>query len=296
MTCAASSEDTVHILVNSCTGKMGHATAESVVARNKNVRLVPYTFSGKSTGVAVGNIGVSGVPVERVSPEERQNALDMIKSKYPNLVIIDYTLPMAVNDNAEFYCRNSVPFVMGTTGGDREALLRDTKASGNYAVIAPNMGKQIVAFQSMMEMMAEQFPGCFDGYTLEVRESHQRTKVDTSGTAKAVVKSFQHMGLSDFREEDIIKVRKLEDQLAFGVPAEVIDSGHAYHTYRLTSGDGSVQFEFQHNVNGRKVYAEGTVDAAVFLADIVRKGGMDGAHAGKKVFDMVDVLKAGAMN
>ena len=41
-------------------------------------------------------------------------------------------------------------------------------ASGNYAVIAPNMGKQIVAFQTMMEMMAERFPGCFSGYTLQV--------------------------------------------------------------------------------------------------------------------------------
>ena len=30
------------------------------------------------------------------------------------------------------------------------------------------MGKQIVAFQTMMEMMAERFPGCFSGYTLQV--------------------------------------------------------------------------------------------------------------------------------
>jgi len=42
-------------------------------------------------------------------------------------------------------------------------------------------------------------------------------------------------------------------------------SGHAYHTYTLTSADETVQFQFQHNVNGRAVYAEGTVDAAIFL-------------------------------
>ena len=46
-------------------------------------------------------------------------------------------------DNARFYCHNGVPFVMGTTGGDREQLLADTQASGTYAVIAPNMGKQV---------------------------------------------------------------------------------------------------------------------------------------------------------
>ena len=88
---------------------------------------------------------------------------------------------------------------MGTTGGDRDKLLHDVEESGVYAVIAPNMGKQIVAFQTMMESMAEQFPGCFQGYTLRVVESHQRTKADTSGTAKAVVASLQKMGL-DFEE------------------------------------------------------------------------------------------------
>ena len=46
-------------------------------------------------------------------------------------------------DNARFYCQNQVPFVMGTTGGDRHQLLEDTKKAGVYAVIAPQMGKQV---------------------------------------------------------------------------------------------------------------------------------------------------------
>ena len=50
-----------------------------------------------------------------------------------------------------------------------------------------------------MELMAEQFPGAFAGYRLQVVESHQRSKVDTSGTAKAIVQSFQKLGL-DFEE------------------------------------------------------------------------------------------------
>lgn len=32
---------------------------------------------------------------------------------------------------------------MGTTGGDREQLVADAEAAGIYAVIAPNMGKQV---------------------------------------------------------------------------------------------------------------------------------------------------------
>lgn len=46
----------------------------------------------------------------------------------------------------------------------------------------------------MMEYMAQEFPGAFSGYKLEVRESHQRTKADTSGTAKAVINSFAKLG------------------------------------------------------------------------------------------------------
>lgn len=46
-------------------------------------------------------------------------------------------------DNAKFYCQNQVPFVMGTTGGDRHQLLEDTKNASVYAVIAPQMGKQV---------------------------------------------------------------------------------------------------------------------------------------------------------
>ena len=54
---------------------------------------------------------------------------------------------------------------------------------------------QVVAFQATMEMMADNFPGAFAGYALEVTESHQRSKADTSGTAKAVLASFQKLGL-----------------------------------------------------------------------------------------------------
>jgi 4-hydroxy-tetrahydrodipicolinate reductase len=65
--------------------------------------------------------------------------------------------------------------------------------------------------------------------------------------------------------------------------------GHAYHTYRVVSADGSVSFEFQHNVVGRTTYAEGTVDACLFLH------AQRAAGNPRTLFNMVDVLQAGAM-
>ena len=58
---------------------------------------------------------------------------------------------------------------------------------------------------------------------------------------------------------------------------------------RLTSPDGGVEFVFQHNVCGRTIYAEGTVDAALFLAKKVAEG------SERRIFDMIDVLREGAM-
>ena len=83
-------------------------------------------------------------------------------------------------------------------------------------------------------------------------------------------------------------LRDDESSLAFGVPEDAMN-GHAFHTYTLTSSDGSVQFQLQHNVSGRTVYAEGTADAVKFLASKV-KSGMEG-----KVFSMIDVLSEGAL-
>ncbi len=54
--------------------------------------------------------------------------------------------------------------------------------------------RQVVAFQATLDLMAQQFPGAFTGYKLEVTESHQRQKADTSGTAKAVIGSIAKLG------------------------------------------------------------------------------------------------------
>ena len=68
------------------------------------------------------------------------------------------------------------------------------------------MSLQVVAFQATLELMAQQFPGAFTGYKLEVTESHQRQKADTSGTAKAVIGSIAKLGapISEVRRAPLI--------------------------------------------------------------------------------------------
>lgn len=277
------------VMVNGVPGRMAAATAAEVVRRG--MTLADEALTG--AGVAEATFTPDGAlaPVRLISPEHHDACLRRVRDKYPRLVIVDYTHPSAANPNVELYAAHGLSFVIGTTGGDvprmKEAVLG---AGGVYAVIAPNMAKQIVAFQAMMDMMASEFPGAFAGYSLTVKESHQATKADTSGTAKSVVGSFTKLGL-DFGVDQIEKVREArrsEDEM--GVPEEFITAGHAFHTYHLTSSDGSVNFEFQHNVCGRVVYAAGTVDAACFL-DAQREKGNE-----ERLFNMIDVLRSGGMS
>ena len=76
------------------------------------LNLVPVSFTGESEGVAVDDVGVSGVPVELILPEERQQAMDRVKAAYPGLVIIDFTLPTAVNGAVD--ASDALPVLVGS--------------------------------------------------------------------------------------------------------------------------------------------------------------------------------------
>ncbi len=92
-------------------------------------------------------------------------------------------------------------------------------------------------------------------------------------------------------QDSIRKVRDPQVQLDHMRVPESAIGGHAFHTYTLRSSDGSVQFQFQHNVCGREIYAEGSVDAVLFLHRQIQQQ----SQSEQRLFSMVDVLRAGAM-
>ncbi|MGD9384622.1 MAG: dihydrodipicolinate reductase [Desulfobacterales bacterium] len=273
----------IKIMVNGLPGNMASNVVRHALADSR-FELIPQSLTGPEiteTQTIIDSVSFSLIP-----PRDRDQAISAIKKKEGPFLNVDFSLPPAVNSNAEFYCKHGLPFVMGTTGGDRQLLEDTVLASSISAVIAPNMAKQIVGFQAMMEYAAKTFPDLFKGYSLEIKESHQKGKADTSGTAKAMVRYFNSLGLA-FAEEEITKERDPETQKnVLGIPEEYL-SGHGWHTYSLDSYDKTVHFEFTHNVNGRDVYAMGTLDALIYLANKMRQGSKG------KVYTMIDVLKGG---
>ena len=269
-------------------GNVARVIAEALEADDR-FHLMQHALGGPEIseefkeGESFAETQIGNKIVKIFSPKGHRDVLGFTKQGFGrNFFIVDFSHPSAVNVNAEIYCELSIPFVMGTTGGDREVLIKTVEQSGNIAVIAPNMAPQIVGFQAMMEYAAKTFPDLFAGYSLQIMESHQASKADTSGTAKAMVKYFNAMGV-DFDEGQIKKERNINMQAEeWGVPEKYL-SGHGWHTYVLTSPDGKVKFEFTHNVNGRDIYVEGVKKSLFFLEDnnFILPG---------SIFDMIGVL------
>jgi 4-hydroxy-tetrahydrodipicolinate reductase len=271
----------IKIMINGIPGNVATLIARNFL-KDSRFELILHSLTGPEIQTPDYPLGTTAIGL--LTPSTRESVIEKIKAAEGSFITVDFTLPMAANENAEFYCKHSLPFVMGTTGGDRGRLETTVSSSSTCAVIAPNMAKQIVGFQAMMEYAANNFPGLFEGYSLEIKESHQQTKVDTSGTAKAMVTYFNQLGLR-FSENDIVKIRdpKIQQQ-ELGIPKQYLN-GHGWHTYTLTSGDGTVEFSFSHNVNGREIYSYGTMDAVLFLAQKIASGEKG------KVYSMIDVLK-----
>lgn len=235
-------------------------------------------------GMELLPVGLSGEPgqfekLELIGPDSRE------QREYPNeTVAIDFSQPDAAIPNIRFFAKQGIPFVMGTTGFDREESASLVRSSQISAVIAPNMAVPIILIQAAVAEIARRYPGALDGYRFSLKESHQAGKKDTSGTAKALAADFAKLGLPA-SEERIRKVRDAETQRAeFSVPEEHI-AGHAYHFYDIQSPEASVDVGLSHCVRGRRVYADGALMALKFLLKQTQQG------AKGEVYSMEEVLQ-----
>ena len=273
--------DKIRILLSGLPGRMCSEVAHLLDEKKDEFEILDLALVGEENKDTTLQIG--GKQLRPVPPSKRSEVQEELDALRPFL-LVDYTLPSAVEKNVQYYCEQKIPFVMGTTGGDFAAIRKQVEESEMVAVVAPNMAIPIILIQAAARWLTETFPGALTGYEVGIRESHQSTKVDTSGTAKALAADLAKMGLPA-HVEDIEKVRDSVQQKELGVPEDHL-AGHAYHTYSVYSPDRSVALSLSHNVNGRRVYAEGTAWALRFLYTKVKAGDRG------RSYDMQDVLRA----
>jgi len=145
----------IKIMTNGLPGNVAGIIAKHFL-QDDRFELLPFSLTGPE--ITRGIHRVESMEVALIRPEKAEEAVDGILRAHGPFITIDYTHPTAVNQNAQFYCTHGLPFIMGTTGGDRKALEDTVKGSNISAVIAPNMAKQIIGFQAMMKYAADTFP------------------------------------------------------------------------------------------------------------------------------------------
>jgi 4-hydroxy-tetrahydrodipicolinate reductase len=180
-------------------------------------------------------------------------------------VAIEFTTPAAAPANVIACARAGVPVVVGTTGwdGERERVERAVRDAGGAMLASPNFSLGIALFGQAAEHLARLAAGA-PGMDAHIVETHHRGKRDApSGTARMIA---TQAGAALGREIPITSVRV---GAAPGTHELILDG--AYEQLRLT-----------HEVRDRRVFAEGALAAAAWLA---------GRHG---IFTMRELLAGGA--
>lgn len=272
MTEVLESNRPIPIFMAGLPGKMATQVAEAIVER-EDFDLLPMAMTSPRHKLTWVEIGSRRVQLVDYCP----NNLN------PARIAIDFTTPESVVLNTIHYTSLRIPFVMGTSGGNRQEMEKIVKESRTCAVIAANMDPQIIRRQMYIDEFAEAYPGVFRGATVEITESHQKTKRDVSGTAVAFRSQFERYGATP--DGTITSIRDTATQEALGIPDP--DNGHAYHWVEVKNPTGEVIYQFNTAVQGRTSYVEGTLLAAQFLRRQICLG------AEGQVFSMRDVLRGG---
>ena len=136
-------------------------------------------------------------------------------------VVVDFTTPKTVKDNALFCLRNSINVVIGTTGltdDDLDELREAASGSGAKAFVAPNFALGAVLMMLFSEKAAKLYEKA------EIIELHHDRKLDApSGTALRTAKL---MG----NDPEIHSVRLpglvAHQEVIFGAPGETLTIRH----------------------------------------------------------------------
>ncbi len=279
------SERDYAIIVNGQPGKMAKIIAQAVLplwrdtSSGRKIGLLGASMTGQGMGASYSlepkNAGFKCFKITLVPPEEHDSFLKEMKEQRPNeqIIAIDFVKGDGQADrNAQLYFENKIPFVMGSTGADYEAMDKLAREAGIPCLGFPNMDMRLGAWMYGVQQMAERFPGAFEGATVKIWESHQAGKADTSGTAKAMLNQFGELSRTELTIDDIAVIRDPKFQEAvLGVPKDFL-GWHAYHNIEVRDNDGnSERLAFKRH--GGASYARGTLKALDFLIDVIENKG-----------------------
>jgi len=225
----------INVVVHGAEGRMGLLIAE-LFEQSQDLKLAALvTEPGKDQ------------PAGTFHPELALIGQDsMNESIADNSVIIDFSLPSALDGLLTAASSKNSKLVIGTTGYSESQLQAIEDYANNHAVVlASNYSIGIPVIGSMISKLAEMLP---EGFMPELTETHHKHKIDMpSGTAKTLVSKW-----SDSRNGE-------------KVPTHSLRIGGVVGEHKLTISDNEETIEIIHRAHSRKTFLRGIIPAVKFV-------------------------------
>jgi 4-hydroxy-tetrahydrodipicolinate reductase len=207
------------------------------------------------TRVLVIGDGRMGRSVAQVAAERGCDVIDMygpaeMEHAIPRGtadVAIEFTQPDAAPQNVRACLAAGIPVVCGTTGWDAEleAVGEEARKAGGAFLHSPNFSIGVALFSRVVESAARMSAGRFDSHIVE---THHAAKLDApSGTAKMLARLASGAAGKD-------------------IPVTSVRVGSVPGTHELVLDAPFEQIRLVHEARDRRVFADGAVAAAKWLA------------------------------
>ncbi|WP_377702270.1 4-hydroxy-tetrahydrodipicolinate reductase [Pseudoduganella sp. UC29_71] len=262
----------LNIAIAGASGRMGRMLIDAVQAA-PDVRLAGALDRAGSPSLGQDAAAFSGKPAG-VAIES-----DLAQGLAGADVLIDFTRPEGTLEHLAYCAEHGIKMVIGTTGFDEAGKAAIAEAAKKTAIVfAPNMSVGVNVTLKLLQLAAKNLNV---GYDIEIIEAHHRHKVDApSGTALKmgeVVADALGRDLKDcavYAREGVTGPR---DPSSIGFAT--IRGGDIIGDHTVLFAADGERIEISHKSSSRVSYANGSVRAALFLAD--KSVGL---------FDMNDVL------
>lgn len=174
-------------------------------------------------------------------------------------VVVDFSLPAALNELARLAARQKVALVSGTTGVSDLSPL-DEAAAHIPVLWAPNMS---VGIQVLSELAAEAARRLGPGFDIEITEVHHNKKVDApSGTAVRLGEAIREV--RPLRpvsgREGIVGARPSDELGILALRGGDVIGDHTVYLF----GPGE-RIELTHRATSRELFAVGALRAARWI-------------------------------
>ncbi len=251
---------TIKLGIFGANGRMGRVLVEAISQDDAVLlQLALVRDNSNWLGIDVGELAGTGKNGIEATSMNTANTDDID-------VMIDFTLPEALEQNLQWCVANNLPVVVGTTGLDAEQKQKISQAAQHVPVLfSANMSVGVNLLFNLARQTARVMGHSAD---IEIWEAHHRFKKDApSGTAVAIGEV-----IADELGRDLNKCAVYgregdtgeRDQTSIGFAT--IRGGDVVGEHTVLFADIGERLELTHKASSRLTFANGAVKAAKWLA------------------------------